>query len=96
LVRLSKRAQAIVDSTALCPLVYDANGKSIRGAISPEFFGMGKSNNLSQNDAFQDQLGRLPGELSLMATVGDPRGLPILRRPYRRQTMVFGPWPREA
>jgi HEAT repeat protein len=77
---LSKRAQEIVDSTAPDPVLYDANGKGIRGAISPEFLEWVKANNLSQNDALYDHLGTLPADLSLMAITGDPRGLPILRK----------------
>jgi hypothetical protein len=76
---LSKRAQEIVDSTAPYPLVYDANGKSIRGAISPEFSEWIKTNNLSQNEAVFDQLG-LGSDLSLVAIAGDSRGLSIFRK----------------
>ena len=76
---LFKRAQEIVDSKAPYPLVYDTSGKSIRGSFSPEFLEWVKTNNLSQDEALNDQIGTFPAELSLMATTGDPRGRPILR-----------------
>ena len=59
---LSKRAQEIVDSKAPYPLVYDATGKSIRGALSPEFLEWVKTNNLSQNDALNEQIGTFPAD----------------------------------
>jgi PBS lyase HEAT-like repeat len=77
---LSKRAQEIVDSTAPDPVLYDANGKGIRGAVPPEFLEWVKANNLSQNDALYEHLALFPVELSLMGETGDPRGLPILRK----------------
>ena len=77
---LSKRAQAIVDCNAPYPLVFDASGKSIRGALSPEFLEWVKANNLSQDEALNDQMGMFPVELSFLATTGDPRGLSILRK----------------
>lgn len=77
---LSKRAQEIVDSTAPDPVLYDANGKGIRGAYSPEFLEWVKTNKLSQNDAIYEHLGEFPVELEMMGDVGDPRGLPILRK----------------
>jgi hypothetical protein len=76
---LYKRAQEIVDSNVPYPLVFDENGKSIRGAISPEFLQWVKDNNLSKDEALSEQLGN-PVELSFMAEIGDPRGLPILRK----------------
>lgn len=77
---LYKRAEEIVNSTAPYPLVFDENGKSIRGAISPEFVQWMKDNNLRKDEAVQEQLGVFPVELPLMAEIGDPRGLLILRR----------------
>jgi hypothetical protein len=41
---LYDRAQEIVDSQAPCALVFDENGKSIRGAISSEFLQWGETN----------------------------------------------------
>lgn len=77
---LVKRAQEIVDSQAPYPLVYDETGKSIRGKVSPEFLQWAKNQNVSPDDAFNQQLGSFPLELFFMAEVGDPRGLPILRK----------------
>ncbi len=77
---LSKRAQQIVNSEAPYPLIFDASGKSIRGSFSPEFLKWVKANNLSQNEAWEEQMGMFPVELSFMATTGDPRGLSILRK----------------
>jgi hypothetical protein len=77
---LSKRVQEIVDSTAPDPVLYDANGKSVRGAISSGFLEWVKANNLSKNDALYEHLGTLPVDLSLVALAGDPRGLPIFRK----------------
>jgi len=51
---LSKRVQEIVDSQAPYPIVYDASGKSIRGAISPEFSEWAKANNLPEAEAMND------------------------------------------
>jgi HEAT repeat protein len=39
-----------------------------------------KNNNLPRDEAFMEQLGSFPAELSLMAEIGDPRSLPILRQ----------------
>lgn len=77
---LSKRGQEIVDSQAPDPLVYDASGKSIRGAISPEFVEWVKTNGLPENETLSNQLGMIPAELSLLAITGDPRGLSILQK----------------
>jgi hypothetical protein len=77
---LSKRAIEIVDSRAPCPLVYDANGKSVRGVVSPAFLEWAKSNNVSLHDALTEQTMMFPAELSLMAVTMDPRGIPILRK----------------
>jgi hypothetical protein len=76
---LYKRAQEIVDSNAPYPLVFDENGKSIRGAISRDFLQWVSDNNLSKDEALREQLGS-PAELQMMAEIGDPRGLPILRK----------------
>ena len=77
---LYKQAQEIVDSSVPYPLVFDENGKSIRGALSPEFLQWVKDQNVSKYEAVQKQLGVFPVEFSMMAEVGDPRGLPLLRK----------------
>lgn len=77
---LYKRAEEIVNSSAPYPLVFDDKGKTIRGAISPEFLEWVKDNNLSKNEALNEQLGSFPVDVSMMAEIGDPRGLPILRK----------------
>lgn len=77
---LYKRAEEIVNSSAPCPLIFDENGKSIRGAISPDFVQWAKNNNLPTNEALMEQTGAFPSDLSLMAEIGDARGLPLLRR----------------
>jgi hypothetical protein len=77
---LSKRAQEIVDSQAPDPVAYDANGKSVRGVISPEFLQWVKDNNIPKDEAESEEMGSFAGELSLMASTGDRRGLPILRK----------------
>ena len=74
---LSKRAQEIVDSQAPDPLVYDADGKTVRGAISPDFLQWTKDNNIPREESVNEHLGLFSAELSLMADTGDPRGLPI-------------------
>ncbi len=77
---LSKRAQEIVDSQAPDPLLYDAEGKSVRGVISPEFLQWAKDNNIPRDQAVNEHLGLFSVELSMMAMTGDSRGLPILRK----------------
>ena len=76
---MAKRAQEIVDSQAPDPVAYDANGKSVRGVISPEFLQWVKDNNIPKDEAESEEMGSFAGELSLMASTGDRRGLPILR-----------------
>jgi hypothetical protein len=77
---LWKRAQEAVDSKAPYPLIYDASGKALRGQTSPEFLQCVKANNLSLNDALNEELAIFPNELELMGTIGDRRGLPLLRK----------------
>ncbi len=77
---LSKRAQEIVDSLAPDPLVYNADGKSVRGVISPEFLQWAKDNNIPRDQAVSEHLGLFSVELSFMAMTGDLRGLSILRK----------------
>lgn len=77
---LSKRAQEIVDSQAPDPFVYDAQGRGVRGVISPDFLQWAKDNNISKEETESEALGSFAGELSLTASIGDPRGLPILRK----------------
>ena len=60
--------------------MFDATGHAVRNLFSPEFLEWVKSNNLSQNDALNDQMAMFPAELTLMAVTGDPRGLSILRK----------------
>jgi len=77
---LSKRAQEIVDDSAPDPLVYDSDGKSIRGLISPTFLEWAKTNNLAADDALIERVMTFPRELTLLAITGDSRGLPLLRK----------------
>jgi hypothetical protein len=76
---LYERAQEIVNSTAPNALVFDANGKRVRGAVSPDFLDWVQNNNLSKDEALREQLD-CPGELALMVGIGDPRGLSMLRK----------------
>ena len=77
---LAERAGEIVDNQAPYPLLYDADGKSIPGAISLDFIRWAKANNIQKDQALGDQLTSFPSELSFLAITGDPRGLQILRR----------------
>jgi HEAT repeat protein len=90
LVRLGKReaiywraladpCQEIVRSRAPFWLVYDGDGKSVAGKISPEFLEWAKQNKLPEDAARNEQLSVLPAQIFLLAVTGDTRGRPILR-----------------
>ena len=57
------------------PRVYDAQGKAVRGPLSPEFVAWAKSNDLPADPVYM-----LPARVGLLAETGDPRGIPLLRR----------------
>ena len=69
-----------MDNQAPYPLVFDADGKSIRGKISPAFVEWAQKRGLPLYEAVQEQTVWYPAELSLLATTGDPRGLTVQRK----------------
>ncbi len=71
--------QEIVRSRAPFWLVYDGDGKSVAGKISPEFLEWAKQNKLPEDAARNEQLSVLPAQIFLLAVTGDTRGRPILR-----------------
>ena len=77
---LYKRAQEIVDSHVPYPLAFDETGKTIRGVLSPNFLQWAEDHGQSKDEIGEEQLYVFPGEILLMADVGDPRGLSILRK----------------
>ncbi len=85
---LAERAQEILDNDAPDPILYDANGKSIRGKLSPAFLEWASKHGLT-SDAIYQQLLTIPAEFSFVATTGDSRGLPILRKGLQSSNYVI-------
>jgi len=74
------QATDAVKSDAPFPAMFDANGKVVRGQLSPEFAVWAKAHNVSPELAAEDVVYRLPGKVLFLAETGDPRGIPLLRQ----------------
>ena len=76
---LAEQVQAIVRINIPFPFKTDAQ-EGPNPSTSPEFTAWVKSRNLDQNEAAIYQLTKMPIPVLLLATMDDPRGIPLLRQ----------------
>jgi hypothetical protein len=86
---LVQQAMPAVNSDAPSPIVFDPQGKFVKGQPSPEFIAWSKANKRDPSAAAIDAVYTLPGNVMMLGATDDPRAIPILRQALRSPNPII-------
>ncbi len=86
LVKFAKRA---IESEIPFPLMFDKEGRAIKGKFNPEFIAWCERNNIEPRDAAADALYLQPTDVMFIGVTGDRRAFEILLQAIRSRNYLI-------